>query len=306
MTNENVNHSLEGTTDKPIKGRSGGGMLVVIFVFLFVAVFLFFLSGANDYYWGYGFIALTIILGVVLLLLVCIFPFGFYVINPNEARVLVLFGKYKGTVKKNGFYWTHPFMSKKKMSLRIRNYDGDKLKVNDKEGNPVEISAVVVWKVEDAARALFDVDNYETYVKIQNESALRGLASQYPYDSGSQDIPSLRGDTAELMDKLKATIKERLSEVGVEVIEARLNHLAYAPEIAAAMLQRQQAEAVIAARQKIVDGAVGMVEMALKELANRNIVNLDAVQKSSLVSNLLVVLCADQPPQPVVNLSDKG
>ena len=249
--------------------------------------------------------------------------FGLVAIAPNDSRVLLLFGEYKGTIKKSGFFWVNPFLSKKKVSLRVRNFEtgsstrpeqknkegvivqhksrsvGRPSKVNDRDGNPIEISAVVVWKVVDTAEALFEVDDYQNYVEVQSEAALRGLATRYPYDS-RDDEESLRGSTEVICDRLRVDIQDRLGKAGVNVLEARISHLAYAPEIAAAMLQRQQASAVVAARTQIVEGAVGMVDMALDHLGRDNIVELDADQRAKLVSNLLVVLCSDRHTQPVV------
>ncbi len=226
---------------------------------------------------------------------------GFFVVNPNEARVLQLFGKYVGTVRKPGLCYANPFYSKTRVSTRVRNFETGKLKVNDKDSNPIEIAAVVVWRVVDTAEALFEVDDYDEYVQVQSEAALRGLATNYPYDAHEEGQLSLSANAAEISEKLKSEIQERLNKAGVEVIEARISHLAYAPEIASAMLQRQQASAIIAARQKIVEGAVSMVEMALHDLAKREVVELDEERKAQMVSNLLVVLCADRNPQPIVN-----
>ena len=249
---------------------------------------------------------------------------GLMAVAPNTARVLLLFGDYRGSVKDSGFFWVNPFFSKKKISLRVRNFEtgstftpeqksaegkivqpkahtsGRPSKVNDKDGNPIEISAVVVWKVVDTAEAMFEVDDYEDFVRVQSEAALRNLAQRHPYDSEDHEI-SLRGNTTEVCDQLQADIQERLHKAGVEVIESRISHLAYAPEIAAAMLQRQQAQAVVAARTKIVEGAVGMVHMALDHLADQEIVELDDERRATMVSNLLVVLCSDRHTQPVVN-----
>jgi regulator of protease activity HflC (stomatin/prohibitin superfamily) len=226
---------------------------------------------------------------------------GLFMVNPNEGRVLQLFGDYKGTVKDPGLRWANPFYTKKAISLRVRNFETGRLKVNDTDGNPVEIAAVVVWKVVDTAEASFEVDNYEHYVHVQSEAALRNLATRYPYDSHDEAQVSLRGSTAEVAKDLKHEIHERLAKAGVEVVEARISHLAYAPEIAAAMLRRQQAGAIVAARARIVEGAVGMVEMALEHLARSTQVQLDEERKAAMVSNLLVVLCADREAQPVVN-----
>ena len=226
---------------------------------------------------------------------------GLLVVNPNEGRVLQLFGDYAGTVRTPGLRWANPFFTKKRISLRVRNFESGRLKVNDNEGNPIEIAAVVVWQVVDTAEAVFQVDDYNNYVKVQSESALRNLATSYTYDAHDEAQMSLRGHTAAVADHLKKEIQERLARAGVEVIEARISHLAYAPEIAAAMLQRQQAGAIIAARQRIVEGAVGMVEMALQMLSHREIVTLDDERRAAMVSNLLVVLCGERAAQPVVN-----
>jgi regulator of protease activity HflC (stomatin/prohibitin superfamily) len=226
---------------------------------------------------------------------------GFFVVNPNEGRVLQLFGDYRGTVKDPGLRWANPFLTKKRISQRVRNFESAKLKVNDTDGNPIEIAAVVVWRVVDTAEAVFEVDDYENYVRVQSEAAVRILATRYPYDAHLDGHLSLRGSTAEVAKDLKHEIQERLAKAGVEAIEARLSHLAYAAEIASAMLRRQQAGAIIAARQKIVEGAVGMVEMALELLSKSQVVTLDEERKAAMVSNLLVVLCADREAQPVVN-----
>ena len=234
-------------------------------------------------------------------LVLFVLMFGFFMVDPNEARVLQLFGAYVGTARDAGLRWANPFYTKRKVSVRVRNFETGKLKVNDIRGNPIEIGAIVVWAVVDTAEAIFRVDNYEHFVQVQSESALRNLATGYAYDSYADEERCLVGHTAEISEKLKAEIQERLAEAGVEVIEARISHLAYASEIAAAMLQRQQASAVVAARQKIVEGAVGMVEMALDMLAAKGIVELDGERRSAMVSNLLVVLCSDRSAQPVVN-----
>jgi hypothetical protein len=226
---------------------------------------------------------------------------GLFMVNPNEGKVLQLFGEYKGTAKKEGLRWANPFLTKKKVSLRVRNFESSHLKVNDIDGNPIEIAAVVVWKVFETAEAVFEVDDYEHYVKVQSEAALRNLATSYAYDAHDDAQVSLRGHTSAVADHLKREIHDRLVKAGVEVIEARISHLAYAPEIAAAMLQRQQAGAIIAARQRIVEGAVGMVEMALDMLSAKSIIQLDEERKAAMVSNLLVVLCGDRNTQPVIN-----
>ncbi len=226
---------------------------------------------------------------------------GFYTLQPNQAAVLVLFGKYMGTDKTSGFRWANPFYHKIRVSLRARNLNMSPIKVNDLRGNPIEIAAVVVWKVENTAQAVFDVDNFDHYVSVQSESALRHLAMRYPYDEYGEEVHSLRGSPDEVSGALKGEIEERVEKAGVKIQEAKLSHLAYAQEIAGAMLQRQQAEAIVAARQRIVEGAVGMVEMALRELEKTKTVELDAERKAAMVSNLLVVLCAHQDAQPVIN-----
>jgi len=226
---------------------------------------------------------------------------GFFTLQPNVARVLILFGKYKGTVKTSGFWWANPFLTKNKVSLRAHNLNGHTIKVNDRRGNPIEIAVVVVWRVTDTAKAVFDVEDYEDYVAVQSESALRHLASAYPYDATVDDELSLRGSMDEVSVQLERELTDRIAKAGVHVGEARISHLAYAPEIAHAMLQRQQAEAIVAARTRIVDGAVGMVEMALKRLSEKDTIHLDEERKAAMVSNLLVVLCGDKAAQPVVN-----
>lgn len=227
--------------------------------------------------------------------------FGFFMVNPNEARVLQLFGKYAGTVKEPGLRWANPFYTKRRVSQRVRNFESARLKVNDTDGNPVEIAAVIVWKVVDTAEAIFEVDNYDNYVHVQSEAALRNLATSYPYDTHVEGQMSLRGNTAEIAEHLKTEIQARLTRAGVEILESRMSHLAYAPEIASAMLQRQQAGAVVAARTRIVEGAVGMVQMALDKLSRDHVVELDEERKAQMVSNLLVVLCGHSGAQPVVN-----
>lgn len=226
---------------------------------------------------------------------------GLFTVAPNQGAVLQLFGNYVGTVRETGLKWANPFYTKNKVSLRVRNFETQRLKVNDHDGNPIEIAAVVVWKVVDSAEASFEVDNYENYVHVQSESAVRNLATAYSYDTHEEGVVSLRGSTEHVAGQLKREIEERLAKAGVAVLEARISHLAYAPEIATAMLQRQQAAAIIAARQKIVEGAVGMVEMALDALNKRDVVKLDNERKAAMVSNLLVVLCGERSTQPVVN-----
>jgi regulator of protease activity HflC (stomatin/prohibitin superfamily) len=243
----------------------------------------------------------TLLLSIGGLVVSTILWFGLFTVQPNQSRVLQLFGDYVGSVRHAGLWWANPFLTKKAVSLRVRNFETTKLKVNDHSSNPIEIGAVVVWQVTDAAEALFEVDNFEDYVKVQSESALRGLANQYPYDAHEEGTMSLSTNTQDVAERLKVEIQERLAKAGVKVQEARISHLAYAPEIAGVMLRRQQASAVIAARQKIVDGAVGMVESALEQLSAKRIVHLDEERKAAMVSNLLVVLCSEQATQPVVN-----
>lgn len=282
-------------SEKQINVASGAPALIVVLLLLIIstAAIVFGAIDAN---------AILIILGTVGELIFVFSASGFFTLQPNESSVLILFGDYKGTVKKSGFHWTNPLYTKKKISLRSRNINGDLLKVNDESGNPIEIAAVVVWKVEDTFKAMFDVDNYINYVGIQSESALRHLAGLYPYDTGEDESGiSLRGSSDEVSAALTRELQERLSKAGVLVEEARISHLAYAPEIAAAMLQRQQANAIISARQKIVEGAVTMVDMALEKLQRENVVHLDEKEKANMVSNLLVVLCSEKSTQPTIN-----
>jgi regulator of protease activity HflC (stomatin/prohibitin superfamily) len=241
---------------------------------------------------------LAIVLAVVL---VSIGLAGLTPVNPNEARALVLFGHYAGTVRRQGLQWVNPFTVRRRISVRVRNFETGRLKVNDHDGNPIEIAAIVVWKVTDTAEALFEVDDYENFVEVQAESALRNLAMTHPYDAHREGDVALRSNPIEIADQLRGEIQDRLQAAGVEVIEARISHLAYAPEIANAMLRRQQANAVIAARTRIVEGAVGMVEMALAQLSEKQVVTLDEERKAAMVSNLLVVLCSEHEAQPVLN-----
>jgi len=243
----------------------------------------------------------AIVSQALLCVLWCFLMIGVFVVNPNEGRVVQFFGDYVGTVKTAGLRWANPFYTKKRISLRVRNFESARLKVNDHEGNPIEIAAVVVWRVVDTAEAVFEVDDYQNFVKVQTEAAVRNLATSYKYDAHEEDQMSLRGNTAEVAEHLKKEIQDRLAKAGVEVLEARISHLAYAPEIAQAMLQRQQAGAIIAARQRIVEGAVGMVQMALAMLSQREILELDNERKAAMVSNLLVVLCGERSTQPVIN-----
>ena len=242
-----------------------------------------------------------LIAALLVLVIVSICFAGLFVVNPNEARVVQLFGQYAGSVKASGFHWINPLTTRRRLSLRVRNFESAKLKVNDHDGNPIEIAAVVVWRVTDTAEALFEVDDYQNFLHVQSEAALRNLATSYPYDAHVEGKVSLRSHISEVATQLQREVQDRLAKAGIEVLEARISHLAYAPEIASAMLQRQQASAVVAARARIVEGAVGMVEMALAELTARGVVDLDSERKAAMVSNLLVVLCGNRDPHPVIN-----
>ena len=279
-----------------LKEVKSGGLVLVLLILLFL------LSAGSIVYGTVSYSLILVSLGIIGVL-VCIFlSIGLFTLQPNESCVLILFGEYVGTVKKSGFHFANPLYTKKKISLRSRNINGEKIKVNDAKGNPIEIATVVVWRVEDTFKAMFDVDSYIDYVNVQSESALRHLAGLYPYDTGEDETGlSLRGSSTEVCEALQAELQERLSKAGVVIEEARISHLAYAPEIAAAMLQRQQAEAIIAARQKIVEGAVTMVEMALNKLKKEDIVTLSDKEKADIVSNLLVVLCSEKSTQPTIN-----
>ncbi len=321
--------------ERIVKPYSGWLMLVAVIVAALAGLVLL-VAGIARADSGNGLAGtVMILLGLFLMLDAFVALFGFMPVPPNMARVLLLFGEYRGSVRESGFFWVNPFYSKRKISLRVRNFEtgsepspspepqgtssnlgqgvaaalsklkksrtlGKPTKVNDRDGNPIEISAVVVWKVVDTFEAMFEVDDYEDYVAVQSEAALRNLASRYPYDSHDHEV-SLRGSPDEVAEQLRQDIQARLQKAGVEVLEARISYLAYAPEIAAAMLQRQQAQAIVAARTRIVDGAVGMVEMALQRLAEDQVIELDEERKAAMVSNLLVVLCADRHPQPVLN-----
>lgn len=266
-----------------------GYLMLAIFIILFIVSI-----------WGLFFMR-TGLFVIPLLISFILLP-GFFVINPNGSRVLILFGDYKGTVKANGFYWINPLFVKKSLSLRARNFDSDKIKVNDKVGNPIQIGVILVWQVKDTYKAAFEVDNYETFVKLQTDSAVRMLAGLYPYDNFDTDSEiTLRSAHEEINHALEENLRNRLHMAGIHVIEARIGHLAYAPEIAGAMLRRQQAAAVVSARFKIVEGAVSMVQMALDHLAAQQVVNLDEERKAAMVSNLMVVLCSDKDVNPVVN-----
>jgi uncharacterized protein (DUF1330 family) len=270
---------------------SGWAMLAILIPIAIAAVlWIIFVWPEVHKVWG----AVVMIIDFVLLA-------GLFMVNPNEGRVLQLFGKYVGTAKMEGLRWANPFYSKRRISLRVRNFETNRLKVNDIDGNPIEIAAIVVWKVVDTAEACFQVDAYEQFVAIQSESAVRNLATQHPYDSHSEEKVSLRGHTATISDQLRQEIDQRLEKAGVEVLESRISHLAYAPEIAEAMLRRQQAGAIIAARTLIVEGAVSMVEMALQQLSAKKIIEFDDERKAAMISNLLVVLCGETNTQPVIN-----
>jgi hypothetical protein len=280
--------------EKEVKAIPGWPVLVLLIVAEVLCIWQIISSGiAND---STGVLAW---IGAMLILGICFF--GLTIVNPNQARVIQLFGKYTGSLKRQGLWWVNPLTSRRRVSLRIRNFESSRLKVNDQDGNPIEIATVVVWQVVDTAEAVFQVDDYENFVHVQSESALRNLATSYPYDSHTDGQMSLRMSVLDIAHRLRDEIQERLAKAGVEVIEARITHLAYAPEIASAMLRRQQASAIIAARQKIVEGAVGMVEMALDQLSAKGVVHLDEERKASMVSNLLVVLCSDRDAQPIVN-----
>jgi regulator of protease activity HflC (stomatin/prohibitin superfamily) len=277
--------------ERELTVASGGLMLGVL---LFALLMFGFISVAVPNPWVWGTMILFAVIDIILL---C----GLFMVDPNEGKVLQLFGRYIGTVRRPGLNWANPFYSKKRISLRVRNFESNKLKVNDHIGNPIDIAAVIVWRVIDTAEAAFEVDDYENFVHVQSEAALRNLATQYPYDAHEDGQMSLRGSTGEIAERLRHEIQSRLAKAGVEVLESRISHLAYAPEIAGAMLRRQQATAVIAARQKIVEGAVGMVEMALDLLQSKHVVELDNERRAAMVSNLLVVLCGESEAQPIVN-----
>ena len=280
--------------ERAVSTRPGWGMLLGIVVVMIACLTWVVMLARAD---SPGWLWIPLLLIVVDALLI---P-GLFVVNPNEARVVLLFGNYLGSAKAPGFHWVNPFTVRPRVSLRVHNFESAKLKVNDQEGNPIEIAAIVVWRVVDTAEAMFEVDDYRNFVQVQSESALRNLATSYAYDSHVEGQMSLRGHTNEVAEQLKHEIQDRLAKAGVEVMEARISHLAYSPEIASAMLRRQQASAIVAARSRIVEGAVGMVEMALERLAAKEIVHLDEERKAAMVSNLLVVLCSDQHTQPVVN-----
>jgi regulator of protease activity HflC (stomatin/prohibitin superfamily) len=268
--------------------------LFILFISILLSVFLVYMMAKTQAIWLlWIFIPFVMFIGI--------FSAGFLVVQPNEARVLVLFGKYIGSIRDSGFWLANPFTIKRHVSLRIHNFNSDKIKVNDLHGNPIEIAAVVVYRVIDSSRALFDVENYEQFVAIQSETAIRALASEYPYDAQDEERASLRGNPHEVIENLKKQLQTRLEIAGVEIIESRLSHLAYAQEIAQAMLRRQQAQAIIAARKKIVEGAVGMVEQALRMLSEQKIVTLDEEKKATMVNNLMVALVSENATQPIIN-----
>ena len=280
--------------EKRLRAANGGGMLVLLLLLLFgVPAF----AGATGMFKSPPVAFLVVMIDVAVFVALT----GFFIVGPNEGVVLQLFGRYSGTVRDAGLRWANPFFAKRKLSLKMRNFESARLKVNDIEGNPIEIAAIIVWRVVDTAEACFRVDNYERFVAVQAESALRNLAMRYPYDAHDDAKPSLRGHTEHIAEELCGELARALGAAGVEVVEAQISHLAYAPEIAQAMLQRQQAGAIIAARQRIVEGAVGMVEMALTMLAKNDMVHFDEERKAAMVSNLLVVLCGERAAQPVVN-----
>ena len=280
--------------EQAVKTAPGVAVALVLFAGMLAGFYGFYLGARAD---NFALALPSILIGSSLGLLM---P-GLFTVDPNEGKVLTLFGNYRGTVREPGLWWVNPFMQKKSVSLRVRNFETNKLKVNDARSNPVEIGAIVVWKVIDTAEALFEVNDYVQYVAVQSESAIRALASTHPYDAHGADEVALSTNQTEVNAGLAQALHERLGKAGVEVIEARISHLAYAPEIAAAMLQRQQASAIVAARQTIVEGAVGMVEQALASLKERDIVELDGERKAAMVSNLLVVLCSERSAQPIVN-----
>jgi len=281
---------------REIERRPVPGLPVLLLALATLAFVVYRLIGAVQADDGRAVIAPLILLMVLILALA-----GLFIVNPNEAKALILFGRYQGTVKTEGFWWANPFMTKRQISLKVRNFETSKLKVNDNHSNPIEIAAVVVWRVVETAEALFEVDDFEHYVTVQSEAAVRSLASRYPYDAHNTGEVSLSGHPMEVSRDLLTEVQERLAKAGMQVIEARISHLAYAPEIASAMLQRQQANAIIAARQKIVEGAVGMVETALEMLSSKKIIELDGERRATMVSNLLVVLCSERGTTPVVN-----
>ncbi|MBS4035343.1 MAG: SPFH domain-containing protein [Ignavibacterium sp.] len=285
---------MEKIVEKPANKLNGFLMLFFALALVAIDIYLLVLGIKSNNPQILWFFIPLLLIGIITLT-------GLIMVQPNDSRVLIFFGKYIGTVRHSGFWWVNPFTVKKRVSLRIRNFNSQRIKVNDLHGNPIEIGAVIVWKVVDSAKAVFDVENYEQFVDIQSETAIRTLASEYPYDVEEDDKSSLRGSPQEIADSLKNTVQTRLEVVGVSIIEARISHLAYAQEIAQVMLRRQQAQAIIAARTKIVEGAVGMVQMALNALSEQKIVTLDEDKKATMVNNLMVALVSESDAQPVIN-----
>ncbi len=285
----NLRSSGQTHDQRPGWGIPGLPFCIGVWVIFAIGITLVFYSGGAR------------ILGIVLLALFAVGAGGFVVVQPNEARVLILFGRYNGSVTEAGLWWCNPFNKRKKLSLRVRNFQSDRIKVNDASGNPIEIAAVIVWRVVDTARAMFDVADYEQFVVVQSETSLRHLANEYPYDDYKPERISLRANADEVRDALQAELHCRLALAGIEILETRLTHLAYAPEIAEVMLRRQQAEAILAARKTMVQGAVGLVQMALAQLADSDLIELDTERKAAMVSNLMVVLSGDHTPTPVIN-----
>jgi regulator of protease activity HflC (stomatin/prohibitin superfamily) len=295
MTTKNTDDSVKvrkSAIKEKIAGGINGFLMIFIFVIFGAVVFALLSSGTG------AAAVLAVISGAIFLFSLK----GFFMVNPNEGKVLQLFGSYVGTLKTSGLWWTNPFYGSQTVSLRTRNFETEKLKVNDSTGNPIEIATVVVWEVADAAQAVFQVDDFEAFMKVQSESAIRNLASQHPYDQHIEGDLSLRTHTEKIAQKLKEEIEERVTNAGIEIIEARISHLAYAPEIASVMLRQQQASAIIAARQKIVAGAVGMVEMALNQIEKKKMAKLDPERKAAMISNLMVILCGEGDAKPVVNV----
>ncbi|MFT4567121.1 MAG: regulator of protease activity HflC (stomatin/prohibitin superfamily) [Saprospiraceae bacterium] len=282
--------------EKIIKGKNGFVFLFIALTFIIGGPILGFSIGPINGFLGVLTMILTILTGLFTL-------FGLVIVNPNQSRVLTLFGKYVGSIRENGFQWVNPFKRKRKISLRARNFDSERVKVNDKRGNPILISVILVWRVRETYKAAFEVDDYESFIRVQTDAAVRKLAGMYSYDNFDDDLEevTLRSDVGDVNDALESEVSERLEIAGLEVIEARIGYLAYAPEIASAMLKRQQAEAIVAARFKIVEGAVGMVDSALELLSEKNIIELDDEKKAAMVSNLMVVLCSDKEATPILN-----
>jgi len=280
--------------ERELRGMSGWVMVAVLTAVVIGAAIALIASAGASSVWG-------VVLSALVAAAAGAGFAGLTVVNPNEAKVVTLFGVYRGSIKTAGFWWVNPLTTRRRLSLRVRNFESGKLKVNDREGNPIEIAAVVVWRIVETFEAVFNVDDYEHFVHVQTEAAVRILATTYAYDSHDAELLSLRSSVGEITDRLRTEVHERLAKAGIDVIEARISHLAYAPEIAGAMLRRQQASAVIAARQKIVEGAVGMVEMALQEISRKRVVELDEERKAAMVSNLLVVLCGEKAATPILN-----